>query len=106
VVRSETVEVMEGPTTQLCSPPTLSALSCETVMTRAERAHWRLSWEQRLARNARPSNAPQLVITLHGLPTTFASIFGFDLLATVSPHQLPQAVFLASILLGLIALLA
>ncbi|HEX8036120.1 MAG TPA: hypothetical protein VF510_19845 [Ktedonobacterales bacterium] len=51
-------------------------------MTRAERAHWRLSWDQRLARNARPVTAPQLVVTLHGLPATFAATFGFDLLAT------------------------
>ncbi|MBO0795658.1 MAG: hypothetical protein J2P36_32615 [Ktedonobacteraceae bacterium] len=54
----------------------------ENVLTRAQRAHWRLSWEQRLARNARPSDAPRLVVTLHGLPTTFARSFGFDLLAT------------------------
>jgi len=52
------------------------------MLTRAERAHWRLSWAQRLARNARPSDAPRLVVTLHGLPATFASSFGFDLLAT------------------------
>ena len=52
------------------------------MLTRAERAHWRLSWQQRLARNARPSDAPRLVVTLHGLSATFASSFGFDLLAT------------------------
>ena len=51
-------------------------------MTRAERAHWRLSWGQRLARNVRPPDAPRLVVTLHGLPATFAASFGFDLLAT------------------------
>jgi hypothetical protein len=82
VVRSEAVDVMEGPTTPPCSPPPLSSVSCETVMTRAERAHWCLSWEQRLASNTRPSNAPRLVVTLHGRPSTFASTFGFDLLAT------------------------
>jgi hypothetical protein len=53
----------------------------EKVLTRAERAHWRLSWEQRLARNARPSDAPRLSVTLHGLPATFAQSFAFDLLA-------------------------
>ncbi|MHB8597591.1 MAG: hypothetical protein ACYDER_12360 [Ktedonobacteraceae bacterium] len=51
-------------------------------MTRSERTHWRLSWDQRQARNARPSDAPRLVVTLHGLTATFASFFGFDLLAT------------------------
>jgi hypothetical protein len=48
------------------SPPTF---------TRAQRAHWRLSWEQRLARNARPSTAPPLHMTLHGLPAAFIQSF-------------------------------
>jgi hypothetical protein len=71
-VRSETVEITESPL----------VLSSEAVLSRAQRAHWRLSWPQRLARNARPSTASSLTITLHGLPATFASSFGFDLLAT------------------------
>jgi hypothetical protein len=49
--------------------------------TRSQRAHWRLSWNERLARNARPSTAPPLAITLHGLPATFANVFGFALVA-------------------------
>jgi hypothetical protein len=77
-VRSEAVDMLESPTSP-CSPLVQSS---EIVLTRAERAHWRLSWQQRLARNARPSDAPSLVVTLHGLPVTFASSFGFDLLAT------------------------
>jgi hypothetical protein len=48
------------------------------VLTRAQRAHWRLSWEQRLARNARPPTAPSLEVTIHGLPISFAQVFGFD----------------------------
>jgi hypothetical protein len=62
--------------------PSLAPVPAEKRLTRSERAHWRLSWEQRLARNARPLDAPRLVVTLHGLPATFASSFGFDLLAT------------------------
>jgi hypothetical protein len=62
--------------------PSLAKTPAEKIVTRSERAHWRLSWDQRLARNARPSDAPRLVVTLHGLPATFASSFGFDLLAT------------------------
>ncbi len=54
----------------------------EALLARAQRAHWRLSWEQRLARNARPSEALRLIVTLHGLPATFAHSFGFALLAT------------------------
>ena len=62
----------------LCSS---SLAPAEKTLTRAERAHWRLSWVQRLARNARPSHAPRLIVTLHGLPDPFARSFGFDLLA-------------------------
>ena len=76
MVRSETVCLESS--TQPLSVTTLP----ENVLTRAQRAHWRLSWEQRLACNARPSDAPSLTVTLHGLPATFARSFGFDLLAT------------------------
>jgi hypothetical protein len=47
--------------------------------TRAERAHWRLSWAQRLARNARPPTAPSVEIVLHGLPAPFIQAFDFPL---------------------------
>jgi hypothetical protein len=50
----------------------------QDVQTRAQRAHWQLSWEQRLARNARPSTALPLEVTIHSLPATFAQVFGFD----------------------------
>lgn len=49
--------------------------------TRAQRAHWRLNWSERLAWNARSSDAPALTITLHGLPAPFAQFFGFALVA-------------------------
>jgi hypothetical protein len=48
-----------------------------SLSTRAERAHWRLSWEERLARNARPPTAPSIEITLHGLPAPFIQSLGF-----------------------------
>jgi hypothetical protein len=77
VVRSQTACLESS---AALSPPRAETLA-EKIMTRAERAHWRLSWDQRLARNARPEDAPRLIVTLHGLPATFASAFGFDLLA-------------------------
>ncbi len=49
-------------------------------MTRAQRAHWRLSWYERLVRNARPPTTSQLTLTLHGLPATFANAYRFALL--------------------------
>jgi hypothetical protein len=53
---------------QLHSPP---------PSTRAGRAHWRLSWEHRLARNARPPTAPSVELLLHGLPAPFIQSLGF-----------------------------
>jgi hypothetical protein len=76
LVRSETVDLENAAT------PTHSKVPTEDILTRAQRAHWRLSWKQRLDRNARSSDAPRLSVTLHGLPATFARAFGFDLLAT------------------------
>jgi len=40
---------------------------------------FRLSWDQRFARNARPSTASALEVMIHGLPATFANVFGFGL---------------------------
>jgi hypothetical protein len=51
----------------------------QAVLTRAERAHWRMSWSQRLARNIRGATAPPLEITLHGLPASFAKAVALDL---------------------------
>ena len=53
----------------------------ETVVTRAQRSHYRLSWQERLERNARPADALQLTVTLHGLPPTFFASFSFPLQA-------------------------
>jgi hypothetical protein len=48
------------------------------IQTRAQRAHWRLSWQERMARNARLSTSSPLEVTLHGLPPAFAQFFGLD----------------------------
>ena len=42
------------------------------VQTRAQRAHWRLSWHERMARNARLATASPLEITIYGLPASLA----------------------------------
>ena len=46
------------------------------LLSRAERAHYRLSWDQRLARNARPNIAPEISIKLFGIPDAFATSLG------------------------------
>ena len=48
----------------------------EIVFTREQRAHYRLSWSQRLARNARATDAPRLSVLFHGLPDHFFETFG------------------------------
>jgi len=46
------------------------------LISRAKRAHWRLSWAERLARNARPKTAPEVSIRLFGIPDAFATVLG------------------------------
>jgi len=75
VVRSQTVEVTGG-TVPLPDP---SEVLTPHVFTRSQRAHWRLSWKQRLSRNARPLSLPPVTVTLHGLPAAFAHLYGFVL---------------------------
>ena len=40
--------------------------------TRRQRAHWRMSWEQRLARNTCSPLAPSVTLHLFGIPSAFA----------------------------------
>jgi len=75
IVRSQAVSITRAPALLSDPSPDLSSRLC----TRPQRAHWRLSWEQRLARNARPASSPPMTITLHGLPAAFAQIYGFEL---------------------------
>jgi hypothetical protein len=46
------------------------------VLTRSQRAHARLSWEERLARHARASNEAPPTITLFGVPAHLATFLG------------------------------
>ena len=43
-------------------------------LTRTQRAHWRLSWQERLARNAATSQQPRWKLRLYGLPPTLAEV--------------------------------
>jgi hypothetical protein len=55
------------PLTPTVSPPTIS---------RAQRAHYRLSWQERLARNARTDQAERISLTLFGIPGRLATFLG------------------------------
>jgi hypothetical protein len=48
-------------------------------LSRAERAHYRLSWKDRLASNARPKAAAVVSITLFGIPNAFAATLGLHI---------------------------
>ncbi len=71
VVRAQPVDIG-------CAPelPATSPTSAEVVLSRAQRAHMRLSWETQLARNARRGTADQLTLTLFGVPNDFARHLG------------------------------
>jgi hypothetical protein len=62
------------------SPPTASPPTGEVILSRAERAHTRLSCSERLARNGRLPTAKQVTIRVFGVPAAFATSLG---LATV-----------------------
>jgi hypothetical protein len=58
-------------------PPTTAILPITSVpLSRAQRAHYRLSWAERLARNARSPTASQVMIRLCGVPEGFATSLG------------------------------
>jgi hypothetical protein len=44
--------------------------------SRAQRAHYRLSFQERLARNARAPTAGQIILKLFGVPKAFAAFLG------------------------------
>lgn len=74
LLRSQQVAIRYAET----SPPT--QLPPTRPLSRPERAHWRLSWTQRLARNAASAAAPCVSITLYGIPNAFAAALGLQTL--------------------------
>lgn len=53
-----------------------TAASCSPTISRAKRAHYRLSWDERLARNARTEAAERITLTLFGTPDRLAAFLG------------------------------
>jgi len=58
------------------SPPAALPPTADVILSRAQRAHSRLSWAERLARNARPPTASHVTIKLFGIPESFAASLG------------------------------
>ncbi len=70
LLRHQRVDVELTETTPSSQSPPIRFISG------AERAHYRLSWAERLARNARPKTAPEVSIKLFGIPDAFATSLG------------------------------
>ena len=70
LVRHQRIEVSLPP------PATVSPRTADVILSRAQRAHSRLSWATRLARNGRPPAAGQITIKLFGVPEGFAESIG------------------------------
>ena len=70
LVRQQHVEV------SLLPSAVASSGKAEVILSRAQRAHTRLSWQERLARNACVSTSEQVTIRLFGVPESFASSLG------------------------------
>ena len=70
LVRHQRIEVSMPP------PASASPRKAEVILSRAQRAHSRLSWAERLARNARVPTAGQMTIKLFGVPEDFATSLG------------------------------
>jgi hypothetical protein len=70
VLRGQRVEILVEPSRAPSPSPQPAPL------TRAQRAHYRLSWAERLARNARAPTADLITIHLFGVPEGFATSLG------------------------------
>ena len=72
LLRSQRIEMhMHPPGSDVATSPVTPAL-----LSHAERAHTRLSWDQRLVRNARAPSEDKPTITLFGVPDAFAALLG------------------------------
>jgi hypothetical protein len=73
LLRSQRVEVqVQSGESMDTAPPSLTS----PPLSRAERAHTRLTWAQRLARNTRLETAGRVTIQLFGVPAGFATSLG------------------------------
>ncbi len=70
LLRGQRVEVQTAPS--LPTAPDRPAL----LLSRAQRAHYRLDWSERLVRNARASPSGQVTVRLFGVPEGFATSLG------------------------------
>jgi hypothetical protein len=72
------IQLLRHQRVEVTLPQTTPAepLHSEGTLSRAQRAHYRLSWEERPARNARVSTTERPIIKLFGIPESFATFLG------------------------------
>jgi hypothetical protein len=70
LTRQQRIEVSLSP------PVAASPLIADGILSRAQRAHTRLAWVHRLARNARPETSGQVTLRLFGIPESLAASLG------------------------------
>ena len=73
LLRSQHLDVHIDP------PNTPPAILSPPLLSRAQRAHMRLNWAQRLSRNRRAETAEQVTLTLFGVPIAFAIWLGLPI---------------------------
>ena len=79
VHRRACIQLLQHQRVEVSTPPppvVASPSASDVILSRAERAHSRLSWQERLVRNGRVSDAPQVTIKLFGVPRAFALWLG------------------------------
>jgi hypothetical protein len=73
LVRHQRVEVQIGLPSQPSPDPS------PPILSRAQRAHYRLCWHERLARNTHVPTEGPVTIKLFGVPDTFATFLGLPI---------------------------
>jgi hypothetical protein len=71
-LHSQCLEIQMEPTASV------NPVGTPLLLSRAQRAHYRLSWQERLVRNARDPGASPITIKLFGVPDTFAVFLGLQ----------------------------
>lgn len=105
--------VTSGPVnrqTSAASVPRMAAWFGEVTLIARQRAHWRLSWSPRLARNAASASQAHARIHLYGIPPSISSVLNLamPLCSTISqavwplqpslPPKLPRAKLVAHLM--------
>jgi len=76
-LRRDWLALLRSQTVRLCPLPFPPEPPPRTTLSRAQRAHWRLSWPERLQRNA--ARGPTVHIRLFGIPPALARFLGLPL---------------------------